>query len=252
MTNVVVKVEHLTKRFGTYVAVDDISFEAREGEVFGILGSNGAGKTTTMKMICGLLAPSSGRILFRGRDVMTHKRYVKGRMGFLPETPNLYESITGYEFLDLMGTLRGIGKEELEGRIAHLAEVMELKEQINDQLGTYSKGMRQKIAFAAATIHDPKVLVLDEPTSGLDPRFGRYFKTWIRQNATRGRCVIMSTHFTLIAEEICDRVAVMNKSRIIGTGTIAELKEAHGVDSLEKAFMAIVGGRKWDQVPSLR
>lgn len=243
-------VERLTKRFGSVTALTDVSFEVRRGEVFGLLGSNGAGKTTTLKMVCGLLRPDEGRVLVRGVDVARSPVEAKALLGYLPEAPALYDQLTGREFLEMVGTLRGMRPPLLHERIHELLEAMELEAFQWNNIGTYSRGMRQKLAFCAALIHDPAILVLDEPLSGLDPRFGKLFKMWIRERSGNGGAVLMSTHITTNAEELCDRVAVLDRGRVLASGTVSEVMEAAGAKTLEDAFVALVGGGRWARLPS--
>jgi ABC-2 type transport system ATP-binding protein len=236
---------HLEKNFGDVIALDDVSFYVNKGEVFGLLGSNGAGKTTSLKIFSGLIRPNSGEAYVLGKRVKGNELFVKSKIGYLPETPNLYETMTGYELLDLIATLRRMNETDKEKRIAHLAEVLELEAAMDKQLGTYSKGMRQKMAFATAVIHKPKILLLDEPTAGLDPRFAKLFKTWIREFGKTGTTVVMSTHLTLVAEEICDRIAIISSGKILAVGTVEELKKTYDAQNLEDIFVKVVGGKDW-------
>jgi len=239
-----ISVEHLTKRFGKLLAVDDLSLEVFPGEIFGILGSNGAGKTTTLKVLTGLLRPDSGQVEVGGIDVLKAPSEAKGKMGFLPEAPALYDQLTGKEFLEMIGTLRGLEPKRLDERIRTLLETMELLDFRDRNIGTYSRGMRQKLAFSSAIIHEPKILVLDEPLSGLDPRFGKLFKSWIRDLAAAGGAVLMSTHVTANAEQMCNKVAVMDKGRVLASGAVRDVLDSVGARSLEDAFVALMGGSR--------
>jgi ABC-2 type transport system ATP-binding protein len=245
-----IAVEHLTKRFGKLMAVDDLSLEVGQGEIYGILGSNGAGKTTTLKVLCGLLRPDSGRVEVAGIDVLEDPVQAKGKIGFLPEAPALYDQLSGKEFLEMIGTLRGIETKRLDRRINQLLETMELTASMDRNVGTYSRGMRQKLAFASAVIHEPDILILDEPLSGLDPRYGKLFKTWIREHAAAGRSVLMSTHVTANAEQMCDKVAVMDKGKLLASGTVRDVLASAEALSLEDAFVTLVGGNRWPRSPS--
>jgi ABC-type multidrug transport system ATPase subunit len=248
---VALRAERLVKIFDKTVALDEATFSVENGEVFGLLGSNGAGKTTALRIFCGLLRPTGGIAEILGFSVVDDPMRAKARIGYLPETPELYETITGEEFLNLVGTLRKMNEKKLNKRIRNIGGIMELGNQLYEQVGTYSKGMRQKIAFAAAVIHNPEILLLDEPTAGLDPRFGKLFKKWIREFANRGQTVLMCTHQTQIAEEICDRVAIINKGRILEIGSIDELKAKFKQKSLEDVFIQVIGGKEWDLLQSL-
>jgi ABC-2 type transport system ATP-binding protein len=241
----VLEARNLVKEFGNVKALRDVSFSVRKGEVFGLLGSNGAGKTTALKIFVGLIRPSSGSAHVLGHRVVGNDLYVKANIGYLPETPTLYETMTGYELLDIIATLRKLDPKKKKKKIAYLAEVLELENAMDQQIGTYSKGMRQKLAFASAIIHRPKVLLLDEPTAGLDPRFSKFFKEWIRDFGRTGTTVLMNTHLTLIAEEICDRVAIIDAGKIIDVGTIDELKGKYTANTLEDVFVKVVGGGDW-------
>lgn len=240
-----IMVEHLTKRFGKLLAVEDLSIEVGWGQIFGILGSNGAGKTTTLKVLVGLLRPDTGRVEIDGMDVLKDPVGAKARIGFLPEAPALYDQLSGKEFLEMIGTLRGMEPDRLDARIAQLLDMMELTVSQDRNVGTYSRGMRQKLAFASAIIHEPGILILDEPLSGLDPRFGKLFKEWIREHADSGKSVLMSTHVTANAEQMCDRVAVMDRGRLVGAGTVKEVLASVQAGTLEDAFVALVGGKAW-------
>jgi ABC-2 type transport system ATP-binding protein len=246
-----VEAKDLSKTYGDVNALNDVSFSVKRNEVFGLLGSNGAGKTTALKIFSGLIRPSQGQAYVLGTRVVGNELKVKANIGYLPETPNLYETMTGEELLDLVATLRGMDEESKNKRIDYLAKVLEIEDAMDHQIGTYSKGMRQKIAFALAVIHRPKVLLLDEPTAGLDPRFAKFFKSWIRDFGKTGTTVLMSTHLTLIAEEICDRVAIINSGSIMDIGTVDELKKKYSVGTLEDVFVKVVGGSDWrDLLPS--
>lgn len=233
---------NLTKRFGSVIALDNISFKVNEGEIFGLLGTNGAGKTTTMKILTCLLKPTSGSANVLGYDVTRQSMEVKRRIGYMPEAPSLYEKLTGREFLQMLGKLRMLPGEVLKKRMDEFTVVLELDEALDMEIGTYSKGMRQRIAFASAILHRPPVLILDEPTTGLDPRFSKRVKGWIKNYTKEGRAVLMSTHVTEIAESLCDRVAVIHKGRIVGLGSPAELEKQLGTGNLEDSFIKLVEG----------
>jgi ABC-2 type transport system ATP-binding protein len=231
---------NLRKVFGNVVAVDGITLEVRKGEIFGLLGTNGAGKTTTMKIFACLLKATSGSAFVDGIDVTARPMEVKSRLGYLPEMPSLFEKLTGREFLFMMGTLRRMQPEHLQRSVDGFSTRLELGDALDLEIGTYSKGMRQRVAFASALLHEPQALILDEPTSGLDPRFSKMVKGWIREYASRGGTVLMSTHVTEIAESLCDRVAVVSKGRIAGIGAPKEIFGQLGVANLEDAFVRLV------------
>jgi len=249
---IAILIANLTKRFGSLKAVDDISFSIEEGEVFGILGSNGAGKTTTLKIICGLLKPDLGSVRVAGIDALRDPVGAKRVVGYLPEAPALYDLLTGREFLEMIGTLRGMKGIALKKRIDELLDILELASFQNKNVGTYSRGMRQKLAFSASVMHDPAILILDEPLPGLDPRFGKLFKEWIKDHAKDGNTVLLSTHVTSTAEEICDRIGIIHGGKLLKLGSVKEVLEASGTGNLEDAFVALVGGKEWRRLPSTR
>ena len=236
------EVRNLVKTFGDVRAVDDISFSTGQGEIFGMLGSNGAGKTTTMKVLACLLKPTGGTALVDNLDVMKNPLEVKRKIGYLPEMPALFEKLTGREFMAMMGTLRGIGNDVLENRVDQYTKILEFDDFLDLEIGTYSKGMRQRIAFASSVLHEPPILILDEPTSGLDPRYAKIVKGWIRNYAASGKTVFMSTHVTEIADDLCSRVAIIHKGKIVGLDTPSELKNKLQVNTLEDVFVALVEG----------
>jgi ABC-type multidrug transport system ATPase subunit len=233
----------LKKVFGAVKAVDGITFEVGKGEIFGLLGTNGAGKTTTMKIFACLLRPTSGQAFIDGLDVAAQPMEVKRRIGYLPEMPSLFEKLTGREFLFMMGALRQMDEGILAKSVERFSKELELGDSLDMEIGTYSKGMRQRVAFASSLLHEPRVLILDEPTSGLDPRFAKIVKSWIKEYAGRGGTVLMSTHVTEIAESLCDRVAVVSKGRITGIDTPRGLCDTLGVSTLEDAFVRLVEER---------
>jgi len=231
----------LTKRYGDVTAVDAVDLEVRPGEVFGLLGSNGAGKTTMMKVFMTLLRPDGGSAFVDGRDVTRDSLAVRSLLGYVPENPSLYEKLTGSEFLHLLATLRSIPDDAANPLIDDAAKLFRLDRELELEMDAYSRGMRQKMALAAATFHRPRGLVLDEPTNGLDPRFTKILKEYLRGFAASGGTVLLSTHITDIAEQVCDRVAVIHEGRLIALGTVPEVQEAAGAANLEDAFVALVG-----------
>jgi ABC-2 type transport system ATP-binding protein len=243
---------HLFKRYGDKIAVNDVSFQVQAGEIFGFLGPNGAGKTTTIKMIAGLLRPSSGTVRVAGYDVLTDPGRAKAASGYVPDEPNLYAKLTGREFLRFVGDLYGVPRPQAERRIDELLRVFDLTAAGDDTIDSYSHGMQQKTALAAALIHDPKVLVLDEPTVGLDPKSARLIKDILRQIADRGAAVFLSTHILEIAERMCDRIGIINKGQVIAIGTMAELRSmrgaAAGAESLEDIFLNLTGGAEYAEI----
>jgi ABC-2 type transport system ATP-binding protein len=244
-----IQVRHLAKHFGDKVAVDDVSLDVNGGEIFGFLGPNGAGKTTTIKMIVGLLQPTSGTVLVDGYDIQAQPLPAKAASGYVPDEPNLYAKLTGRELLRFVGDLYGVDRQQAERRLTELLRLFDLTQAGDDPIDSYSHGMRQKTSMAAALVHDPRVLVLDEPTVGLDPKSARLVKDILRQTAERGRAVFLSTHILEIAERMCDRIGIINRGRLIATGTMAELRSlGKGESSLEDIFLALTGGAEYAEL----
>ena len=235
--------ESVSKRFGDVWAVRDLSLSIEHGRVYGLLGPNGSGKSTTMKMILGLVKPDSGKILVDGIDVSKDPVEVRRMIGYVPETPRLYDYLTGIEYLDFIGEAYGMSPEERKRRIEEFLEAFELKGRENELISGYSKGMKQKIALIAALIHKPKILILDEPLSGLDPRSARIVKDLIHELAEEGVTTIFSTHILEIADAVCDELAIMYEGRKIAEGRPDELKRMAGESgsTLEEVFLKLTG-----------
>lgn len=236
-------IEHLSKHYEQILAVNDISFVVKRGEVFGLLGSNGAGKTTTLHIIAGLLKPTYGQISVNGLSILEHPLEIKAIMGYLPESPAIYERLTGKEFLNFIGRIRGMSEASINNRVGKLAKILELDDRIDSRLSSYSKGMKQKISYAATILHDPDLVLLDEPTSGLDARYGRLIKDWIERTSARNKTIIISTHITELAESLCDRMVIMDKGIMEAYGTVDEIKKQTQTTTLEDAFVKLTGGR---------
>ena len=236
-----IQVNGLTKYYGNRPAAKDITFEVGKGEVFGLLGTNGAGKSTTIKMLCGLLKPTRGSIKIGGIDIQKMPLKAKSMMGYLPENPLIYDRITGAETLELIGKLRKLSDEMIEQRITYYASSLGLGEQIHNEVGTYSKGMRQKLAIAMTLIHDPDMVLLDEPASGLDPRYTKLLKDWILNLANNGRTVLLSTHIIEMAESLCTKIAIIDQGKLLAIGTVREIQMSTGVNNLEDAFIRLIG-----------
>jgi ABC-2 type transport system ATP-binding protein len=234
---------HLTRRYGDFTAVEDLDLEVRAGELFGFLGPNGAGKTTTLRMLVGLLLPSAGEAFVAGHSLATAPEAARSRLGFVPETPFLYERLTAREFLALCAALYDVPADLAARRAGALLALLELLPAQDLLIESYSHGMRQKTALAGALIHDPDVLFLDEPTVGLDPRSARVIKDLLRALCDRGKTVFLSTHVLEIAERLCDRVGILHHGRLVALGTMEELRQrARGGDSLETIFLQLTGG----------
>ncbi len=236
------KLEQVSKTYGNKneKAVDDISFEVHPGEIFGFVGPNGAGKTTTIKMIVSLLAPNSGRITINGIDNQKDILGAKKQFSYVPDNPELFEKIKGIEYLKFMADVYQVPATVRQQRIEKYLDVFEIKDAVNDPIGSFSHGMKQKLALVGALIHDPQVFILDEPMVGLDPRASFELKKIMREHCDRGRSVFFSTHVLDVAEKICDRIAIIKKGKLIEVGTMAEIREKAGSqESLENIFLEL-------------
>ncbi len=216
---------HLSKRFDSLTAVDGLSLRVGEGEVLALLGPNGAGKTTTVRMLAAILRPTEGRVRVAGFDTLENPEEVRRRVGVLTEAPGLYLRMTGWEYLTFFGQLRALDGSALRRRIETLAERFKMTAALNRRLGTYSKGMRQKIALMRTLLHEPPVLLLDEPTSAMDPESARLVRDAIHQLRDGRRAILICTHNLTEAEELADRIAIIGKGRILAAGTPTELKD---------------------------
>ena len=242
LTDSLVQVESLTKRYGAVAAVDSITFDVRRGEIFGFLGPNGAGKTTTIKMLTGLVRPTSGSARVCGHDIVQSPLEAKRVIGYVPDEPNLYGKLTAYEFLRFVGDVYGMEPAGASARIDELLDLFELRDAGAGLIEGYSHGMKQKVALCAALLHEPKVYFLDEPTVGLDPKSARILKDIVRQATRAGNAVFMSTHIMEIAQSLCDRVAIIDRGRIAAVGTPADLSKLQGLATLEDTFLHLTGG----------
>ena len=204
-------------------AVDGLSLELREGEIFGFLGPNGAGKSTTIKMLVGIIPPTSGEILFNGSDIRKDPISFKRNLAYVPDEPKFYQKLTGYEYLNFIADIFGVSEEERKRSVMKYADLFGLKDALSDQVSSYSHGMGQKLSLMAALIHNPKVIVLDEPMVGLDPKAAREVKDIMRQLADDGAIVFFSTHVLEVAANVCDRVGIINKGHLITEGRVDEL-----------------------------
>jgi len=210
-----IELRSITKHFGTFAAVDNVSLKIEKGEFFGFLGPNGAGKTTTIKMMTGLYRPTSGSCIINGFDVQQAPLRAKRSFGYVPDQPYLYEKLTGREFLYFIGGLFDLDLDLLDEKIEQCSETFDLGKFIDKRADEYSQGMRQRIVLSSALLHDPKVLVIDEPLIGLDPRSARLVKDTLKRMTQEGMTIFMSTHLLEIVEELCDRIAIIKEGRII-------------------------------------
>ncbi len=246
----------VTKRFGSKTAVEHLNLSIPPGELFAFLGPNGAGKTTTIRMLVGLLRPNEGTVAVCGFNTATQSREAARLIGYVPDQPYLYDKLSGREFLEFVGQLRGLPLSVLNDRIEREIERFGMSDFVDDLTETYSHGMRQRLVFASAVLHDPSVLIVDEPMVGLDPKSAKLVKDLLRAKASEGTSVFMSTHTLSIAEEIADRIGIIHKGRLIFAGTVDELRALRASDhaSLEEIFLELTdetetespaGGPKW-------
>ena len=237
-------IENLVKQYGAFTAVDGVSLEVAPGQIHGFLGPNGAGKTTTIRMIAGLLEPTAGRILVNGHDVATAPEAAKASLGFIPDRPFIYEKLTAREFLRFHGGLFGLRDEAVEERSTEMLDLFELQRWGDELVESFSHGMKQRLVMGAAFLHRPQAVLVDEPMVGLDPRGARLIKDVFRRMAERGVAILMSTHTLEVAQEMCDRISIILKGRIIAHGTVAELQALAGGhdEQLTPVFLKLTGG----------
>lgn len=232
-------VENLTKKFGEFTAVSNISFSIKEGEIFGFLGANGAGKTTAMKMMCGLLLPTSGKATIANFDLATQSKLIKKNIGYMSQRFSLYDDLTVVENMQLFGTIYNIEKKMLKERIAESLEELKMTEKLKVLVGSIPLGWKQRLAFATALLHRPKIVFLDEPTSGVDPIVRREFWGLIYKTAAKGVTIFVTTHY-MDEAEYCERISIMADGELKLIGTPAELKEKMGVNSIDDVFVKFV------------
>ena len=234
----------LVKTYGAFTAVDGVSLDVEPGEIHGFLGPNGAGKTTTIRMIAGLLKPTSGRVLVNGHDLAADPEAAKASLGFIPDRPFIYEKLTAGEFLRFHAGLYGMDGNGTNDRVKEMLDLFELGRWRDELVESFSHGMKQRLVMSAAFLHRPKAVLVDEPMVGLDPRGARLIKDVFRRMSARGVAILMSTHTLEVAEEMCDRISIILKGRIIARGSVAELRAlAGGVDEqLTPVFLRLTGG----------
>lgn len=239
-----IRLEELSKRYGSHEAVKSLSLHVPAGELFGFLGPNGAGKTTTIKMIAGLLRPSSGRVLLAGHDLEREPVKAKSALGFIPDRPFLYEKLSANEFLRFVAGIYGFEGNGLDRRIDELLELVELEQARAELIESFSHGMKQRLVMAAAFVHEPKILVVDEPMVGLDPKGARLIKRVFREYCDRGHTVFVSTHTLEVAQELCDRIGIILKGELVAVGSVAELQRKAETErpDLEAIFLKLTGG----------
>jgi ABC-2 type transport system ATP-binding protein len=230
---------HLTKRYASLPAVQDVSFTLRPGEVLGCLGPNGSGKSTTVKMLTGLLEPTRGAVQFNGSDIQDDLAGYRRHLGYVPEEAHLYPYLTGWEYLEMIGTLRGMLRPDLDKRIDSLLQLFSLHPSRHASIGTYSKGMRQRILLIAALIHNPEILIFDEPLSGLDVTSALIFKNLVQALGRSGKLVFYCSHVLEVVEKVCTDVLILRKGVVIAQDSIASIGQILG-QSLENTFLHLV------------
>ena len=236
-----IRLNNITKHYGNFTAVQDLQLQVAPGEVFGFIGPNGAGKTTTIKIIGGILKPSAGKVQICGIDMDRQPEAAKRKMGFIPDRPYLYEKLTGMEFLQFTADLYGVGRNGWRQKALQELERFSLNEWADELIESYSHGMRQRLIFAAALLHQPEVLIVDEPMVGLDPVTIRRVKTLFRELARQSVAVFMSTHTLAVAEAVCDRIGVIHRGRLVAVGSKEDLQRDAGVSDsdLEQVFLRL-------------
>jgi ABC-2 type transport system ATP-binding protein len=246
-----IELSNISKSFGKKIAVDGISLSVQKGEFFGFLGPNGAGKTTTIKILTGLLRPENGTTRICGIDISKEPEAAKAKIGYVPDSPFLYEKLSAREFLEFSGGLYGVPQEKLKTQIEWLFELFGMDDWADRRCEEYSHGMRQKVVFSSAFVHDPQVLIIDEPMVGLDPQSMRLVKDVLKLYARRGTTVFVSTHILSVAEELCDRIGVINDGKLVALGTISDLRKTAALEgeNLEGLFLQLTGGARPANLP---
>ena len=237
-----IKINDLSKSYnrGAVKAVNNLNLHVKAGEIFGFLGPNGAGKTTTIKMMVGLLKPDRGTLMISGYSITDQPLEVKKRIGFVPDTPEIYDKLTGLEYLNFMGDVYGVPGAVRKERIAMLLDLFEPGGAVGDLLQSYSHGMRQKIVLVGAMLHQPEVFIMDEPMVGLDPKSSNNLKNYMREHCNQGKTVFFSTHILEVAERLCDRIGIIHRGELIACGTMEELKKlSRDKETLENIFLEL-------------
>ena len=232
------KIDHFTKTYGDKKAVDDLTLHIQRGEIYGFIGHNGAGKTTTLKSVAGIMQFDSGEILIDGTSIQKDPIGCKKKMAYIPDNPDLYEFMTGMQYLNFVGDIFAIPADRRKRRIEALADTFELTGDLNQPISAYSHGMKQKLAIISAWIHEPKLILMDEPFVGLDPKASHILKGMMREVCNQGGAIFFSTHVLEVAEKLCDKVAIIKGGKLIRSGTMEEVK---GDTSLESVFLELEG-----------
>ncbi len=235
----IIVTENLTRSFKEFTAVENLNLSIAQGEIYGFLGSNGAGKTTTIKMLVGLLEPSSGKAVIAGHDIWKEPLAAKAALGYVADRAILYERLTGREFLNFLAQLRSMEQTEAQQRSESLLHLLELSEHADRLSGSYSFGMKRKLALAGALLHQPTVLILDEPLNGLDPRSARRLKDLFLKLSSQGTTILLSTHDLATAEEVCDRIGIISRGKLLAEGSVNELRQMAAASDLESVFLSL-------------
>ena len=229
-------IQHLTKRYGTKKAVDDLNLHIAPGEIYGFIGHNGAGKTTTLRSVAGILRFDEGEIRIAGHSIRTEPLACKRMFAYIPDNPDLYDFMTGWQYLDFIADIFGVDGQTRVQRVEKYAEAFELTGDLTQPIATYSHGMKQKLAIIAAWLHEPRLILMDEPFVGLDPKASHLLKGMMREVCDAGGAIFFSTHVLEVAEKLCDKVAIIKGGRLIRSGTMDEVR---GDDSLEDVFLEL-------------
>jgi ABC-2 type transport system ATP-binding protein len=248
-----IAIHDLVKKYGTFTAVNGVTLELASGEIHGFLGPNGAGKTTTIRMVAGLLKPTSGRIVVNGHDLAIDPERAKASLGFIPDRPFLYEKLTAGEFLRFHGGLYGLDGTAVGDRVHDMLELFELTRWEHELVESFSHGMKQRLVMCAAFLHRPQAVLVDEPMVGLDPRGARLIKDVFRKMSARGVAILMSTHTLEVAEEMCDRISIILQGKIIARGTVPEVRAMAGSpdDQLTNVFLKLTGGSGLQEIDDI-
>lgn len=230
------RIENLTKSYGEKKAVDDLSLHILPGEIYGFIGHNGAGKTTTIKSVVGILDFDKGKIYIDGKDIKKDPVGCKKEIAYIPDNPDLYDFMSGIQYLNFIGSIFGISQKDMEERVDKYATLFEIKNDLSSAINQYSHGMKQKLAIISALIHNPKLVIMDEPFVGLDPKAAHILKGLMRDICSAGGAIFFSTHVLEVAEKLCDKVAIIKNGKLIKSGTMEEVK---GDESLESVFLEL-------------
>lgn len=230
------RIDHLTKKYGEKKAVDDLSLHIQKGEIYGFIGHNGAGKTTTIKACCGILAFDEGEIFIDGTSVKADPLTCKKKLAYIPDNPDLYEFLSGIKYLNFIADVFRVDKETREAKIQELADAFEITADLAQPVSAYSHGMKQKLAIIAAFMHSPELIIMDEPFVGLDPKAAHILKQMMRKHCDEGGAIFFSTHVLEVAEKLCDKVAIIKQGKLVASGTMEDVK---GDESLESVFLEL-------------